>query len=105
MKFCDSMIQTAYSQKEGRWRRSWPPGKQEKFATLVSPAIKIPRFTFTCWRQRQNTGSGSISAQMPLNVMDAHFRSFAQLVVPRLCPFDVLWSKARPLEACPTVIL
>jgi hypothetical protein len=24
------------------------------------------------------------TAQMPLNVMDAHFRSFAQLVVPRL---------------------
>ena len=24
------------------------------------------------------------TVQMPLNVMDAHFRSFAQLVVPRL---------------------
>ena len=29
------------------------------------------------------------TAQMPLNVMDAHFRSFAQLVVPRLTELEI----------------
>ena len=29
------------------------------------------------------------TVQMPLNVMDAHFRSFAQLVVPRLTKLEI----------------
>ena len=37
-----------------------------------------------CWTWRRRTISISTPCQMPLNVLDCHFRSFAHQVVPRL---------------------
>ena len=50
---------------------------------IGSPAIKTPAFTFRCWTLQKERGFHFDTAQMPINIMDAHFRSFARLVVPR----------------------
>ena len=53
-------------------------------ATSASPATRTRGSTCTCSRSRGSTGSMFDTVQMPLNVMDAHYRSFEQLVLPEL---------------------
>ena len=53
-------------------------------ATSVLPATRIRTFICTCWKWPRQHGFHFDTAQMPLNVMDAHFRSFGKLVVPEL---------------------
>ena len=52
-------------------------------ATSASPATRTRTSTSTCSTWRGSNGFRFDAVQMPLNVMDAHYRSFEQLVLPR----------------------
>ena len=54
-------------------------GRRASSATSASPDTRIRTSTCTCWRSPASTASPSTPSQMPLNVMDAHYRSFEKL--------------------------
>ena len=59
-------------------------GRRASSATSASPATKTRACTSTCWRKPGPHGFHFDTVQMPLNVMDAHFRSFEKQVLPVL---------------------
>ena len=58
--------------------------RRAKSATSDSPGTKIRWCTCACWTLPREHKFHFDACQMPLNVMDAHFRSFTHQVVPRL---------------------
>ena len=52
--------------------------RRARSASSASPATRTRRSTCACWRSRDQHGFRFDAVQMPLNVMDAHFRSFGQ---------------------------
>ena len=70
--------------RTARWRRCWRRRRRARSATSASPATRTRWCTCACWRWRPSTSFHFDAAQMPLNVLDAHFRSFAHDVVPKL---------------------
>ena len=83
MKFSDLTMLTAYSQKAERWSFC---GRQQagKIRYIGFTGHKDPRVHLYMLETAAKHGFKFDTVQMPLNLMDAHFRSFAQLVVPRL---------------------
>ena len=67
-----------------RSRHSSKRRRRGRSATSASPATRIRRSTRGCWTSRPQHGFHFDSCQMPLNVLDAHFRSFERDVLPRL---------------------
>ena len=63
---------------------------------------KDPRIHLYMLEVAQENGFRFDTAQMPLNVMDAHFRSFSKLVVPELVKqgIGVLAMKTRATASC-----
>ena len=58
--------------------------KPARFVLSGSPGTKIRTFTCTCLKVAKEHGFGFDTVQMPLNVMDAHYRSFEKKVLPVL---------------------
>jgi hypothetical protein len=57
-----------------------PRVRPVRYVTSASRATKIPRFICECSRSRHNGHFDTV--QMPVNAMDAHFRSFTHNVIP-----------------------
>ena len=66
--------------------------RRARFATSASPATRIRRFTCGCWTSPRQNKFHFDAVQMPLNVLDAHFR---QLREATSCP---CW--CRKASAC-----
>ena len=60
-------------------------------------ALSQPHVILYMLRVAQENGLKFASAQMPLNVMDAHFRSFEKLVVPELGKQNIDVLGMRPM--------
>ena len=60
------------------------PRRQARSGTSDSPGTRIRSSICGCSRWRAKHGFRFDAVQMPLNVMDAHFRSFEQQVLPVL---------------------
>jgi len=59
------------------WKLFRKQNKLAKCATSASQAIRIPAYTCGCLKQQTRTRFHFDTVQMPINVMDAHFRSFS----------------------------
>ena len=68
----------------GATRRCSRPRRRASSATSASPDTRTRTSTCTCWRSPREHGFAFDAVQMPLNVMDAHYRSFEKLVLPEL---------------------
>ena len=77
------MIPTASSPRAARWRRWWPPSRPGKVRFIGYTGHKDPRIHLYMLEVADRHGFHFDTVQMPINIMDAHFRSFAQLVVPQ----------------------
>ena len=71
-----SRIHTESSTKRARKRWLEEARKAGKSGTSASPATRIRTFISTRSNRAQEHGSIFDAVQMPLNVMDAHYRSF-----------------------------
>ena len=69
-----------FAPRAARWRPCSRPSRPARSATSASPATRTRSSTSTCSTSPREHGFHFDTVQMPLNVMDAHFRSFAQLV-------------------------
>ena len=69
--------------RAARWRRWWRRARRARSASSASPATRARRSTCRCWRSRATHGFTFDTVQMPINVMDAHYR---QLRAARCCP-------------------
>ena len=81
---CATTTRTGSSPRAAPWRPSSRPRRPASCATSASPATRTRASTCRCWRSPHERGFQFDSVQMPLNVMDAHFRSFGHLVLPYL---------------------
>jgi len=82
MKSSGLKILTVSFMRRVRTRLTGSTGREDSY--IDSPVTKDSA-AYTCnARGREKTGSSLIPFQMPLNVMDAHYRSFEKLVLPEL---------------------
>jgi predicted aldo/keto reductase-like oxidoreductase len=76
-------IRTASLPRAAQWRQYSRRRRREKYGMSVSRATKIRTFHLYMLDVAAEHGFHFDTVQMPLNVMDAHFRSFGKSVVPR----------------------
>ena len=77
-------IHIASSMKTGPTRHSSRRAKRVSSVTSVSPDTKTPRIHLYMLEVAKKYGFKFDTVQMPLNVMDAHYRSFEKLVLSAL---------------------
>ena len=70
-------------------RRFWRRVRPASFATSVFTGHKDPRIHLYALEAAARHGFKFDAVQMPLNVMDAHFRSFSKLVLPELVKHNI----------------
>ena len=76
-------IRTVSFPRAAQWRQCSRRRRREKYGISVSRATKIRTFHLYMLDVAAEHGFHFDTVQMPLNVMDAHFRSFGKSVVPR----------------------
>src|ERR1700730_4060984 len=79
-----SKIPTGFSPKVARWKLCRKPKKAGKIRFMGFTGHKDPSVHLRLLEMADKHGFSFDTAQMPLNVMDAHFRSFGKEVVPVL---------------------
>ena len=85
--------------RAGRWKRCWKRRRPARSATSASPATRIRWCICACWRWRRQHNFHFDTAQMPLNILDAQFRSFAHDVVPKLVEQGIAVLGMKPMSA------
>ena len=83
--------------RAARSRRSSRRRRRASCASSASPATRIRRSTCTCSRPPTKHGFRFDTVQMPLNVMDAHYKSFEKEVLPRRAREDIGVLGMKPL--------
>ena len=77
-------IRTAFSTKRGANAALVEAKQAGKLRYIGFTGHKDPRIHLYMLEVAEENGFHFDAAQMPVNVMDAHFRSFSKLVVPEL---------------------
>ncbi len=77
-------IRTGFLPRGARWRPCRRPRRQARFDSWDFTGHKDPSVHLSMLEMADKHGFNFDTAQMPVNVMDAHFRSFGKEVVPVL---------------------
>ena len=70
--------------EDGAMETFWRRGARARSAISALPGTRTRMFTCICWKKPRSSNFHFDAVQMPLNLMDAHFRSFEKLVLPVL---------------------